>query len=69
MKQYNTNNTNSILSVSDPKWGDVAKPTPTTPTSVTTIPGEPWLTGLAYDEATDIVYAADNTGGFYMNFR
>ena len=69
MKQYNTNNTNSILSVSDPKWGDVAKPTPTTPTSVSTIPGEPWLTGLAYDEATDIVYAADNNGGFYMNFR
>lgn len=69
MKQYDTNNTNSILQIDDPKWGDVAAPTATKPSSVLTIPGEPWLNGLAYDEATDIVYAADNTGGFWMNFR
>lgn len=69
MKQYNTNNTNSILAIDAPKWGDVKAPTATTPGSVVTIPGEPWLTGITYDEAQDIVYAADNTGGFYMNFR
>lgn len=69
MKQYDTNNTNSILAIDAPKWGDVKAPTATTPASVVTIPGEPWLNGIAYDEAEDIVYAADNTGGFYMNFR
>ena len=55
MKQYNTNNTNSILAIDAPKWGDVKAPTATTPGSVVTIPGEPWLTGITYDEAQDIV--------------
>ena len=69
MAQYNTHNTNSLLQLTKPNWGAVTAPTPTTPSHVVTIPGEPWLNGLTYDEASDIVYVADNTGGFYMNFR
>ncbi len=69
MEQYSSKNTNAILQIDDPKWADAKAPTATKPTSVVAIPGDPWLNGLAYDEASDVVYVADNTGGFYMNFR
>lgn len=65
---YNDFNTNTILQVNLPTWGTPDKPTQITPAATTVAPKGSWLNGTWYDEANNIVYVADNGGGFWMDF-
>lgn len=72
MAQYGDHNTNTILQISNPKWGTTTAPAANTPLA-TTIPdtyGTPWLTGLNLVDKGgskgDKVYIADNTSGFWI---
>lgn len=65
---YNDFNTNTILQVNLQRWGTPDKPTQVTPAARTTAPSGAWLVGTWYDEANNIVYVADNGGGFWMNY-
>jgi len=70
MDQYQTNNTNTILTVTKPVWGTPDKPT-ATKAAPTVLPGsatETWLTGMTYDQANNRLIIADYAGGFYINF-
>lgn len=74
LKQYDTNNTNTILEVDNPVWGDIANPTQTTPLA-TTLPGaynETWLTGMTLVDKGgnkgDRLYIADNANGFWIYY-
>lgn len=71
MRLYNENNTNTLLTVTNPDWVSLQSPAQATPQGLE-IPGGPnetWLTGMAYDEVHGIVYAGSNIGGFYMWFQ
>ena len=72
MKQYDSQNTNTILEVNSPTWGTPEKPAALTPIA-TVIPGaynETWLTGMTLVDKKsnkgDRLYIADNVGGFWI---
>lgn len=68
MKEYHEKNTNSIIELDDPTWGTTEAPAANKADAVTTIPGTPWLLGMALDWNTNVLYIADNNGGFWIDY-
>lgn len=77
-EQYNTYNTNSILELTDLEWGmpptfdnPAGKLPQIQPNDVVTLDPStnPWLNGMTFDDKGDVLYIADNNGGFWMFFK
>jgi hypothetical protein len=67
MDNYSKINGNAIVTVTNPQWGSVEKPTANKSEAVTVDPPH-WLTRLAYDEKRNVIYAGDFTGGYWIDF-
>jgi len=67
MDNYSKINANAIVTVTNPQWGSVEKPTANKSEAVTVDPPH-WLTRLAYDEKRNVLYAGDSTGGYWIDF-